>query len=252
MSAAHRLSRLAMLPVAPVLVAQGRRLRRETPILPDAAQPWQGSLAGPNPLSLLVLGDSTAAGVGADTQLDALPGNLARELSALRPGRGVDWRAVGENGATSRDILERYIDAATDRSYDVVFVSIGANDALGIRSRAAFGRDIRSLLTRLRAASPDAVILMSSLPAFFRFELLPDPLRRNLYLHSQSLEAAAREVVATFDGVHMSPPPPPYTEGFFATDQFHPSASGYRDWARFAIDDAVASGVLRRLAAAGS
>lgn len=253
-----------MLPVAPVLVAQGRRLRRETPILPDAAQPWQGSLAGPDPLHLLVLGDSTAAGVGADTQDDALPGNLARELQAWwsrdhhsslampRPPRGVEWRAVGENGATARDILERYIDAATDRSYDVVFVSIGANDALGIRSRAAFGRDIRSLLTRLRTASPNAVILMSSLPAFFRFELLPNPLRRNLYLHSRSLEAAARAVVATFPGVHMSPPPPPYTEGFFATDLFHPSASGYRDWARFAIEDAVASGAFTRLEAAGS
>ena len=40
----------------------------------------------------------------------------------------------------------------------------------------------------------------------------------------------------------MSPPPPPYTEGFFATDLFHPSAIGYRDWARFAVEDAVRQG----------
>ena len=60
----------------------------------------------------------------------------------------------------------------------------------------------------------------------------------------QQLEAAARAVVATLDGVHMSPPPPPYTAGFFASDLFHPSASGYRDWARFAVADAAAAGVL--------
>ena len=83
---------------------------------------------------------------------------------------------------------------------------------------------------------------MSSLPAFFRFDLLPNPLRRNLYLHSQSLEAEARSIVAGLEGVTMSPPPPPYTEGFFATDLFHPSAIGYRDWARFAIEDAVSQG----------
>ena len=85
---------------------------------------------------------------------------------------------------------------------------------------------------------------MSSLPAFFRFELLPNPLRWNLCLHSTSLEDAARAIAATMPGVHMSPPPPPYTEGFFATDLFHPSALGYRDWARFAIEDAVAAGAL--------
>jgi lysophospholipase L1-like esterase len=238
-----------MLPVAPVLVVQGRRLRRDTPRLADAAGPWSGTLDGPPsaagtaPLRLLVLGDSTAAGVGVDSQHDALPGNLARSLSA-HYGRGVRWTAVGQNGATARDLLERFMPAATADSYDVVFLTIGANDALGIRSRAAFGRDIRSLLSRIRAASPDAVILMSSLPAFFRFVLLPNPLRYNLYLHSQSLEAEARAIVAATAGAYMSPPPPPYTEGFFATDLFHPSATGYRDWADFAVGDAVARGQL--------
>lgn len=230
-----------MLPPAPVLVVQGRRLRRDTPRLPDAAQPWIGRVDGPDPLRLLVLGDSTAAGVGAATQDEALPGNLARELSA-RTGHGVQWRAAGRNGATARDLVSDYLDGATAEPFDVVFLSIGANDALGLRPRWAFARDIRTILTRLREVSP--LVLVSSLPAFFRFELLPNPLRWNLYLHSRSLEDAARAVVARTPGVHMSPPPPPYTEGFFATDLFHPSASGYRDWARFAVEDAVAAGVL--------
>ena len=102
-----------MVPVAPVIYAQGKRLRRETPRLPDAAQPWSGHVPAPagsapttprvpSPLRVLVLGDSTAAGVGADTQDQALPGNLARELSA-RWHVAVDWRAMGENGATARD-----------------------------------------------------------------------------------------------------------------------------------------------------
>jgi lysophospholipase L1-like esterase len=232
-----------MLPVAPVLLVQGRRLRRDTPRLADAAGPWSGTLDGPDPLRLLVLGDSTAAGVGVDSQHDALPGNLARSLSA-HYGRGVDWTAIGKNGATAKDLLNDYIDTATAERYDVVFLTIGANDALGLRSRSSFGRDIRALLARLRAANPEATILMSSLPAFFRFVLLPNPLRFNLYLHSRSLEAEARAIVAATPGAFMSPPPPPYTEGFFASDLFHPSAIGYRDWADFAVGDAVARGQL--------
>jgi lysophospholipase L1-like esterase len=229
-----------MVPVAPVLYAQGKRLRRQTPLLPDAALPWHGTHPGPDPLRLLVLGDSTAAGVGAPTQLEALPGNLARELSDLL-GRGVTWEASGRNGATAHDLVTDYLPT---ESFDIVFVTIGANDALGIRSRSAFGRDMRTVLTHLRATSPTATIIVSSLPAFFRFELLPNPLRFNLYLHAQSLEREARSIVAGLDGVTMSPPPPPYTEGFFATDLFHPSAIGYRDWARFAVEDAVRQGHL--------
>ena len=240
---ALRLSRLAAVPLAPVLLLQGKRLRRETPKLPDAALPWSGSVPGPAALRLLVLGDSTAAGVGAPTQDEALPGNLARELSA-RWSRGVEWTAIGENGATARDLVERFLPLAVAETYDFVFLSIGANDALGLRSRMAFGRDIRTLLTALRQHNPSAQLMMSSLPAFFRFVLLPNPLRWNLYLHSQNLETEARRIVAAFDGVIMSPPPPPYTDGFFATDLFHPSASGYRDWARFAIDDAFQKGQL--------
>lgn len=235
-----------MLPVAPVLFAQGKRLRRTTPRLPDAATPWHGEYrphGSRTALRLLVLGDSTAAGVGAATQGEALPGHLAHELSSRRR-QDVTFRALGANGATARDIVTTFLDEAASDSYDVVFLTIGANDALGIRSRRAFGRDIREILNRLRAANPEATILVSSLPAFFRFELLPNPLRWNLYFHSRALEREARRIVAQLPGVHMSPPPPPYTEGFFASDLFHPSAQGYRDWAQFAIADAVEKGAL--------
>jgi lysophospholipase L1-like esterase len=236
-----------MLPLAPVHILQARHLRRTTPRLADAALPWSGETSGPDPLRLLVLGDSTVAGVGVASQRDALPGNLAALLTGLT-GRGVQWEAFGKNGATSRELLTMFIGPATQHPYDLVFLSIGANDALTIRSRAAFASDLRLILRHLRGASPDAIILMSSMPAFFRFALLPNPLRWNLYLHAQSLEDAARAVVDATPGVTMSPPPPPYTDGFFAEDRFHPSAIGYRDWARFAFDDAVASGALAPLA----
>jgi lysophospholipase L1-like esterase len=238
-----RLSRVALVPVAPVVAVQAWRLKRYTPRLADAAAPWSGTEPGPDPIRLLVLGDSTAAGVGVASQADALPGNLARDIAA-HTGRGVGWTAIGRNGATSGEVITEFVDEATASEYDIVFLSVGANDSLTIRSRAAFGRDIRTLLSRLRAANPSALILMSSLPAFSRFVLLPNPLRFNLYLHSRSLESVARAAVATMPGVHMAPPPPPYTEGFFADDLFHPSAVGYRDWSRFAVDDAVARGLL--------
>jgi lysophospholipase L1-like esterase len=222
------------IPLAPVLLVQSRYLRRAIPRLPDAALPWTGSLEGALPIRLLVLGDSTAAGVGADTQGDALPGNLARQFEE-RFGRGTEWTAIGENGATARDLLERFIGEATGASYDVVFLSIGANDALGLRSRSAFSRDMRLLVDRLRAASPDAVILVSLMPRFDRFASLLNPLRWNLALHAASLDDGARAAVAGLRDVFAIPKPSPYTPSFWASDGFHPGPSGYREWIEFAL-----------------
>jgi lysophospholipase L1-like esterase len=232
-----RYSRLVAALLSPVLVRQGKRVRLAIPGLPDAALPWSGSLEGDDPLRILVLGDSTAAGVGADTQEDALPGNLARVFAAELE-RGVTWRAIGENGATARDLVTRFLDDASTEPYDVIFLSVGANDTLMLRSPAAFRRDIRTILRRLRKVSPNALILVSCLPAFWQYLTLPNPLRFTLNLHAQHLEATARQFVKSEPGVIMSPPAPQYTDGFFAIDQFHPSANGYRQWVDYFLTDA--------------
>jgi lysophospholipase L1-like esterase len=237
-----RASRLIAAVQAPVVVPQARRLRRSTVHLPDAALPWEGEFAGPvragvRALRLLVLGDSTAAGVGVDSQIDGLPGRLAITL-AERLGRGVAWRAVGENGATTHDLLERFVGEAFIEPFDLLFLSIGANDALGVRSAAAYARDLRRILNLASRAQPDATVLVSSMPLFGDFDLLPEPLRGALFRHARNLERAGRAVTATDPRWIMSSQPPPYAEGFFADDEFHPSATGYRDWADWAVDDA--------------
>jgi lysophospholipase L1-like esterase len=230
----QRLSRVVAIPLAPILFVQGRRLRRTIPRLPDAALPWTGELAGPSPLRLLVLGDSTAAGVGSSTQADALPGRLARELRT-RLGRGTNWTAIGRNGATARDVVTDHLEEAASRPFDVVFLSIGANDALGLRSRSAFSRDVRQIVDTLRAAHADALILVSLMPRFDRFASLQQPVKWNLALHAASLDAGARAAVSGMDRVFAIPKPPPYTPTFWASDGFHPGPDGYREWAEFAL-----------------
>lgn len=239
-----RYSRAIAVLLSPVLLLQGRRTKRSIPNLPDAARPWQGSVAGDNPLSILVLGDSTAAGVGTDNQEDALPGHLARAFAAEWE-RGVTWRAIAENGATTRDIVQRFLAEASLERYDVIFVSIGANDVLTVRSRRAFRHDYRTILRRLRAVNPQALMLAACLPAFSQFDAIPNPLRWALQLHATNLEGAARAFVKSEPGIIMSPPAPEHTPGFFATDHFHPSAAGYRDWVEFALADAK---LIRRAA----
>ncbi len=71
----------ATIALGPLLLLQGRHVRRVTPVLPEPPGPRQGrSGAGPA-LRLLILGDSAAAGVGASTQGEALSGQLVQTLA---------------------------------------------------------------------------------------------------------------------------------------------------------------------------
>lgn len=245
-----RASRAFLVLHGPRILSQKRRLERDALRLADAALPWEGKLDGPEPLRLLVVGDSTAAGTGAATQDQALPGALARALQA-RTGRGVIWRSVAENGADTGEFLERHLTDALARPADLVFVSLGANDALHARSAHAFARDLRVLLETLSDRLPEARILMANLPVFSRFALLPEPLRTTLYRHSRNLERAAARVIARDPRwMRTEQTPPPYGTDFFAADQFHPSPSGYTDWAVWAVDEAWWRG-LAEIAHAG-
>ena len=60
-----KLSTLALLPV---LFVQGTKVRKNTPRLLEASGERQGIVGKGKPLSLLILGDSAAAGVGVENQ----------------------------------------------------------------------------------------------------------------------------------------------------------------------------------------
>lgn len=241
----RRLSRAIALALAPVLVPQTVKVRRTVPKLPEAPRPWEGG-GGTDPLQLLVLGDSMAVGVGVDDASDGLAGHLAAGLT-VRTGHPVRWRARGRNGATARDVIDDHLAEALSEPADLIVLSIGANDAMQVRSDRAFRRDVKRILHDIFAAHPGAIVLIGALPAFHRFEILPEPLRSTLSLHARALDVAARRALERFPRAHMSPELPPYSEGFFATDDFHPSAQGYREWAEFALDDAWSHGIARVL-----
>ncbi|WP_395638092.1 SGNH/GDSL hydrolase family protein [Pseudolysinimonas sp.] len=207
------MSRARALLFAPVILAQASRLRRTTPLL---AAPDGDRTGGKGKLRLVVVGDSTAVGTGADSLDDALPGRLGKLL-------GARWRAVGRNGATAADVLRDHIDDAAGGPADVAVVVVGWNDAMKLRSGRAFARDLGLLIDRLVAASPRGRVVVVAPPAFEAFEVLPRPLRTALGAHAAGLTRIAARVADEhevdfapgFDGVSVS------------SDRFHPDRAGY-------------------------
>src|SRR5262245_37876786 len=84
----------------PIYVWQGIGVRRRTERMMPAEGPVLHRIEGADPaVSLLVLGDSSAASVGIGHSENGLAAQLSGLISA-RTGRAVNWRAAGFNSAT--------------------------------------------------------------------------------------------------------------------------------------------------------
>lgn len=207
------MSRARALLLAPVVLAQGARLRRQTPLLPE---PPGNRTGGVGKLRLVVVGDSTAVGTGAPSLDTALPGHLGREI-------GARWRVVGRNGATAADVLRDHIDDAAGGPADLAVVMVGWNDAMKLRSPRAFGRDLGDLVDRLRAASPRGRVVVVAPPRFRNLEVLPLPLRDALGDAADGLSHVSAHVAAE----HGALLAPGFDGHDVASDRFHPDAAGY-------------------------
>src|SRR4051812_22325617 len=82
-------------PFTPLLYLQGRVTRWKVGVLPEAAGVKRGTHGKGDARKLLVIGESTVAGLGASDHEKALAGQFARVLSE-RMGRAVEWHVVGK------------------------------------------------------------------------------------------------------------------------------------------------------------
>ncbi len=74
------LLKAATIALIPALVIQGNRVKKKTLRLPEPAGEREGLIGQGKPLSILIVGDSAAAGVGVDHQEDALTGAILSQL----------------------------------------------------------------------------------------------------------------------------------------------------------------------------
>ena len=233
---------------APLLLAQAVWVRRVTPKLPEAAGPREGTTrlradhdrpavtaaqAG-GPLRLLIVGDSSAAGVGAARQEQALAGRLSTALAhAGRPQ--VQWRLVARTGVNARE-LRALVDEADPGPFDLALIVVGVNDVTGLRSTRAWLSDLDALAARLRRISPDGRLVASGLPPMHRFPALPQPLRAFLGERAKAFDAAlATWAAARADALHV-PLPDIDDPSLAASDGFHPGPAAYEIWARTLAD----------------
>ncbi|KPQ28376.1 MAG: GDSL-like lipase/acylhydrolase family protein [Marinobacter excellens HL-55] len=223
--------------LSPILLYQGKRTRKNTPRLPEAQGSCSGQYGGGEPsLRLLVLGESTAAGVGVSSHEQGLASQLALQLHE-RNGQTIVWHTFGVNGTRLGQLNQTLASVELPRA-DLVLLSMGVNDTTGFTPRYQFREQLLALRAALTHRYPRPLCLLS-VPPMQRFTALPAPLRHIMGWRAQQLNRIYEQLarLQPSDFSYLSYPALTDTS-LLASDGYHPGESGYR-----AIAEALAESI---------
>ena len=196
------------------------------------------------PFNLWVLGDSTAAGVGAANEASSLPVLLARRVAAAS-GRPVVVKGLGISGARTYDVATEQVPLLPTSGIDAVVVLVGSNDVTHLTAPWTIGQQTRRLVEALKAHT-DAPVILGGIPRFAGVGAFLQPLRMiadsyaGVLQERQANAATGREAVTYVDIAALASPRFSGRPEAMSSDSFHPSEVGYGFWA-----DALAPPVTR-------
>ena len=205
---------------------EGDGLYRPGARLPE---PWRAGMTAD--ISLMVFGDSLAAGLGADS-VHELPGVLVARGLAEESGLNVRLSIKAIVGATSKGLPGQVeaMQIAQGRP-DVSVILIGGND---ITARNAIGPSARRLGEAVKAlVDGGSHVVVGTCPDLGIIKPVPQPLRSIMATLSRRLAAAQAVQVRKAGGVAVSlaealaPEFHRRGESLFSPDRFHPNSAGY-------------------------
>ena len=246
--------------LAPIYLYQGRKIKRDTVRLPEPNGERHGQVqlndaieslkeAHKRTLNLMVVGDSAAAGVGSETQQEALVGNLIPVLtqqSAIQNQFDIlNWSLQATTGHTSFDILRRlYVLLAPSQPVDVMVLSVGVNDTTSKVSVDKWQQQIENIIAIAQRKFGVRELIFLSLPPMAQMPAIPAPLSNFVGAKASILDKTLQQVCAAHDSVtYMATDFPrmiaEHSNGtpidikvMFASDGFHPSSLMYGYWAQ--------------------
>lgn len=222
-----------------LLNGQSRRARsvigvpRDLPLnadgcyLPDGTGPFPPSRG--DCLSFAVLGDSLAAGLGAETP-GQLPGVRLAQGLADELDRPVRLTTHAISGSRTTD-LEAQVDRALIDPPDLALVIIGGND---VTSKTSIGTSATLLGRQVRRlVDARATVVVGTCPDLGIIRAIPQPLRTVASRYSLSLARAQRRVLdelgvcAVSVAALLTPEFTARGHDLLSADRFHPNGRGY-------------------------
>lgn len=241
-----------------VLYGQAQQARRVIPMAeapPPRGDGVYGAKFPGKPITMVVLGDSSAAGYGVHRPRET-PGALLATGTSRRLHRPVRLYRCAVVGSRSAG-LRPQVEAALERRPDIAVILIGGNDVTARTSVSLAVRYLVDAVRELRAAGAEVVV--GTCPDLGAIQPIKPPLRWLARRWSRQLAAAQTVAVVEAGGWTVSlgdllgPRFAAEPSRMFAWDRFHPSAEGYAIAAAALLPTVVAAlgGAEERRAAPG-
>ena len=222
--------------LAPILLIQARRVRRTALRLPEPSGPRDGHFRADSEdsLSVLFVGDSSAAGVGVSHQRDGLALQTARRLCA-RLAVSVDWQLIAKSGVNTREASALLVGSRI-RKADVVITALGTNDVTSQQSARAFIANYEALANEIRSRSGAKAFVVTGLPPFHMLTAAPQPLRWYLGQYAKRLDDdlqrwCKERPETSFLSLQWAAKPEE-----MAADRYHPGKSQYQRWSELVCE----------------
>lgn len=195
-------------------------------------------------LDLLLLGDSIAAGLGADRAKDTLGAQLALRL-AKATRRSVRLLTAAHVGSETSMLRAQLSALPSTYRPDVAVIVVGGNDVTHRIRVADSRRHLQDVVAELRERH--AAVVVGTCPDLGALTAVPQPLRALARLASRQLAVAQREVVTANGGfaVSLAAVVGPFfiaqPDHMFSVDRFHPSSAGYKRTAKAMLPGVLAA-----------
>lgn len=214
--------------LSPVLLMQAATVRARALQLPEASGPREGTIGSGPALSVLILGDSSAAGVGVAHQDQALAGQLSKELSQ---NYTLNWRLIAKTGATTASTL-KHLEGQAPSRFDIVVTALGVNDVTHAVPFKVWQQRQQALRARINQLFAPRLVYMTGVPPLGLFPILPQPLRWTLGRQVARFNAALATTLAAEKHWHHIGFDLPLDPTQMAADRFHPGPEIYAIWAK--------------------
>jgi lysophospholipase L1-like esterase len=180
--------------------------------------------------SMLLIGDSSAVGVGAATPEESVAGRFG----AAHPAISITNR--GRNGERVSGLVRTFTpDVTKDKHYDLLLIQIGGNDVTHFTNLKQVEADLKTVLERAKTISQNVFVINGG--DFITAPIWPWPINRifswryhkirDLFL--KTVPANGATYVDVFAYEEANPVPGPHWD-FYAVDGFHPNGLSYQEW----------------------
>ena len=227
--------RTATLALFPALLIQGNRVKKNTIRLPEAEGARDGITGQGQTLTLLILGDSAAAGVGVAHQNDALLGAV---VSALQHQYQVHWRLEAQSGDTTSQLIQK-IKKMVNQKYDVVVTSVGVNDVTRLMSARTWIKQQQQFYQLIQAKFQPELIIATGVPPMHLFPALPNPLSWLFGQYAKQMNLQLKKMIAQQKDMQWIEYDIQKYQSMnleMAKDGFHPSKEIYQIWGKEVAD----------------